>query len=603
MGGVRADPYGGGVPGDYYPPDVPPDRFQQAVRSEPPQREPFTDPAQQAPRGTAGTAFPGPRGAAGRARSQPPPWPGPYQPMPPPPGWDTSVQPDISGPLPQVPAAMGQAAPPGSYGWATSGPQQVTHGGLPFPGPAGPGKGRFPAVDVSLPGTRWPDSPAISGPLPVAGWPDHPDISGPLPVMHRPDYPPISGPMPAIPAGAAGFDGYGTDDDYDDDYSEVGGRGDAFGWPDDDSGPIIPMDSSRRSRRRGGDRPRRRGRRRIAPLIALLVLAVFLSGAGIVGYRFLRAYVIPPDYSGTGSGTVVVQILPGQTATDVARTLVRLGVVASTRAFVKAAEQSSQSTGLEPGYYRLHQHMKALLAFDLLLAPGSRIQTKITIPEGLRLTQIIATLSAKSGLTKAAYQAALANPASLGLPSYAKNRPEGYLFPATYPVQPGMTAVQVLRAMVTQFNNEAAKINLAATASSVNLTPSEAVIVASLVQAEGGRVSDYPKIARVIYNRLDSGMPLQLDSTVMYAVHSYGILASTQQTQVKSAYNTYLNTGLPPGPIDSPGEAAIQAALHPANGTWLYFVTVNPKTGVTQFTSSFARFNQLKAELEHNLGK
>ena len=137
----------------------------------------------------------------------------------------------------------------------------------------------------------------------------------------------------------------------------------------------------------------------------------------------------------------------------------------------------------------------------------------------------------------------------------------------------------------------------------MNLTPAEAIIVASLVQAEGGRVADYPKIARVIYNRLDANMQLQLDSTVMYALHRYGILATNQQLQVNSPYNTYQHTGLPPGPIDSPGDAAIQAALHPAKGTWLYFVTVNPKTGVTEFTSSSTTFVQLRAELEKNLGQ
>ncbi|HKB31495.1 MAG TPA: endolytic transglycosylase MltG, partial [Streptosporangiaceae bacterium] len=356
-----------------------------------------------------------------------------------------------------------------------------------------------------------------------------------------------------------------------------------------------------RPNRRGGGRPRRRGRRFRAPLIALLVIGLLLSGGGVVGYHFLRQYVIPPDYSGSGYGTVVVQVKQNQTATDVAKTLFGLGVVASPRAFVKAAEQSSQPTALEPGFYRLHLHMKASLAFDLLLNPGSRIQLKVTIPEGLRASQIVATLGAKSRVPLADYRAALANPAALGLPSYARNQPEGYLFPATYSVQPRMAAADVLRAMVAQFNAEAARINLVSTAQSVNLTPAEAIIVASLVQAEGGRLTDFPKIARVIYNRLAAGMPLQLDSTVMYALHTYGILATNQQLQVNSPYNTYQHTGLPPGPIDSPGDAAIHAALHPAVGNWLYFVTVNPKTGLTEFTSDPAVFDQLRAELAKNL--
>jgi UPF0755 protein len=96
-------------------------------------------------------------------------------------------------------------------------------------------------------------------------------------------------------------------------------------------------------------------------------------------------------------------------------------------------------------------------------------------------------------------------------------------------------------------------------------------------------------------------MPLQLDSTVLYALHSYGILATSRQLDVRSPYNTYKHKGLPPGPIDSPGDAAIRAALHPAKGNWLYFVTVNPKTGETDFTSSQAQFEQFRSELEHYL--
>jgi UPF0755 protein len=107
----------------------------------------------------------------------------------------------------------------------------------------------------------------------------------------------------------------------------------------------------------------------------------------------------------------------------------------------------------------------------------------------------------------------------------------------------------------------------------------------------------------VIYNRLAQGIPLQLDSTVLFGLDTYGIIASDQQLNSTSPYNTYRYKGLTPGPIDNPGNAAIQAVLHPASGNWLYFVTVNPKTGLTLFTSSEAQFQQYRAELEHNLGQ
>jgi UPF0755 protein len=277
--------------------------------------------------------------------------------------------------------------------------------------------------------------------------------------------------------------------------------------------------------------------------------------------------------------------------------------VASSRAFVLAAEHSSNSSGLLPGFYGMHEHMKASLAYALLLNQDNLVEVKVTIPEGWRLSEIISYLGAHSGIPLSKYQAVLKDPAQLHLPAAANGNPEGYLFPATYEVVPHETALGVLTAMVQQFDQEAAQFNLPASAKSVHLSESQVITMASLVEAEGGRLSDYPKIARVIYNRLAQGMPLQLDSTVLYGLNSYGIIASDQQLTSTSPYNTYKYKGLTPGPIDSPGAAAIQAVLSPASGNWLYFVTVNPKTRETLFTASEQQFEQYRAELEHNLGQ
>jgi len=170
-------------------------------------------------------------------------------------------------------------------------------------------------------------------------------------------------------------------------------------------------------------------------------------------------------------------------------------------------------------------------------------------------------------------------------------------------VVPHETALGVLTGMVQRFEQEATQVNLPTAAKQVHLTEGQVIIMASLVEAEGGRVSDYPKIARVIYNRLEQGIPLQLDSTVLYGLKTYGIIASDQQLASSSPYNTYKHKGLTPGPIDSPGAAAIQAVLRPASGNWIYFVTVNPKTGETLFTASQAQFEQYRAELQHNLAQ
>ncbi len=400
---------------------------------------------------------------------------------------------------------------------------------------------------------------------------------------------------------------YPADAEYEDEY-EAGGRF-VPGFGDDGDADYENGPPDRRSRRRdsrgggrGGRRPRRRFRW-IAPLAALLVIVVPLAVGGVYAYSFYMSKYHPADYSGDGTGSIVVQVPSGASAVSLGPELVQLGVVASSRAFVLAAEHSSNPVGLLPGFYGMHKHMQASLAYALLLNPKDLVQVTVTIPEGLRLSQTTALLGAKSGISATAYAAALKDPASLGLPSYANGKAEGYLFPATYVVQPHETALGVLKGMVQRFDQEAAYVNLPAAARQVRLPQSQVIIMASLVQAEGGRLSDYPKIARVIYNRLAQGIPLQLDSTVLYGLNTYGILANDQQLNSPSPYNTYRHKGLPPGPIDSPGNAAIQAVLHPAPGNWIYFVTVNPKTGETLFTSSQTQFEQFRQELQKNLGQ
>jgi len=225
----------------------------------------------------------------------------------------------------------------------------------------------------------------------------------------------------------------------------------------------------------------------------------------------------------------------------------------------------------------------------------------VTFPEGLRLTQILSKLEAlKSPIPASAYAKAVKDTSALGLPSYANGNPEGYLFPATYPITPGMTAINVLQAMVTRFNQEATSVNLTSAAKAVHLTPGQVIIVASILEAEGGSPSYYSRVAEVIYNRLAAHWRLGLDSTVNYALHRFGVHLTTTQLAVNSPYNTTIHYGLPPGPIDSPGDAAIQAALHPAHGNYMYFLTMNIKTGLTYFTNSSSQFDVWAAECQRS---
>jgi len=330
-------------------------------------------------------------------------------------------------------------------------------------------------------------------------------------------------------------------------------------------------------------------------VLALVLLVVL----GIGGYKLYRHFQ-SPDFTGPGTGEVTVQVLSGDTATSLAPRLVKAGVVASTSSFISAAKTSSNPDGLEPGFFRLHHHMNSAIAYALLINPKSRIQSVVAIPEGLRETQILTTLEKKTGTSAATFTKALKDTAALGLPSYANGNPEGFLFPATYTFNPGTSALSMLQTMVARYNQEAASINITAAAKTAQLTPNQVITVASILEAEAGNPKYYADVAEVIYNRLNQGMPLELDSTVNYALHRFGVSLTQSQLAVNSPYNTFIHKGLPPGPIDSPGNAAIEGALHPNHGDLLYFVTVNVKTGLTKFATTQAGFQQLENECNQN---
>jgi uncharacterized YceG family protein len=334
--------------------------------------------------------------------------------------------------------------------------------------------------------------------------------------------------------------------------------------------------------------PRRRRRspiRRLAPWIALLVIVVPLALGGWHIYGIWKAKTHPADYPGGGTApTVAVQVTSGETAGQLAPTLLADGVVESTRAFVLAAENSSNPTGLEPGFFILNHHMQASLAWAALLNPKNRDQTTVTIPEGKRASQVLATLAKDTKLPLKNFQQVVDHPAQLGLPAYADGKVEGFLFPATYAIEPHETALQILQAMVARYNVEAQQIGLSAAANKAGLTPRDVIIEASMAQAEGGSVSDYPKIERVILNRLKAKMPLQFDSVLLYGLNKYAINVTDKQIATPGPYNDFEHSGLPPGPIANPGDAAIQGVLHPVAGNWIYFLTVTG--GKSEFSAT-----------------
>ncbi|MGB8652667.1 MAG: endolytic transglycosylase MltG [Mycobacteriales bacterium] len=346
-------------------------------------------------------------------------------------------------------------------------------------------------------------------------------------------------------------------------------------------------------------RPNRRLPRPVGLVVVLVALLALVGGLVVGGTKLYASVLGVPDYHGAGSGSVVVQVHSGDSARDIAATLLAKGVVKSERAFTNAAKDDSRSRGLQPGFYQLHLRMSGAQALALLLDPASRMRGRVTLPEGIPLSQVVSRLVQYTELPRADVLAALGNPAALGLPSYAGNHAEGFLFPATYDVEPGTAAVDALQMMTEKFAEEAAALDLENRARAEGLTPYQVVTIASLVEAETPLDADRAKVARVVLNRLAKGMPLQLDSTVNYVREEKKARLSLADIAVESPYNTYLNKGLPPTPINSPGEKALEAALAPAQGDWLYFITID-KAGHSLFTSSYDAFLQAKAKAQRD---
>jgi len=338
--------------------------------------------------------------------------------------------------------------------------------------------------------------------------------------------------------------------------------------------------------------------------LAVVIALAILLGGGFAAYtlgltKLKELLSPPPDYSGSGTGTVVVEVHKGDSSADIGSTLLSQGVVKSVEAFTQEARHNPKSVSIQVGFYELHKHMSANAAMNLLVNPKNLMQSAVTVPEGLTVKQIVALLAKKTDFSEADFLKALKDPKALGLPSYAEGSVEGYLFPATYMVPPKSSAASVLTEMVSRGKTEVASLDLEAKAKALGYSAHDVMTVASLVQAEARKPADFPKVARVIYNRLKAGMPLQFDSTVHYATGKDGSVGTSDAARSSdSAYNTYKVKGLPPTPISAPGEQALRAALSPTPGSWLYFVTTNPDTGETKFATSYSEHLKNVAEFK-----
>lgn len=402
------------------------------------------------------------------------------------------------------------------------------------------------------------------------------------------------------------------------DHADDGGRPDHTYAPDpeadapyhddlhDDPHDQAPRHDAYDPHYLGGTRKKKKSRGFSGCLAVIVALAVVVGGAyfvGSKGFHYLKDHLSSAaDYDGPGHGKVIFEVKQGDSTTTIGQNLEAQGIVASVEAFVSAA---GGDKGIQVGFYPLKKEMSAASAYKVLKNPKNLIQDTVTIPEGLRVVDIVDVLAAKTKYSKAQFDAALKDTAALGLPAYAKGNPEGYLFPSTYPFGPTEKPIDMLKDMVDRWRQAASDNDLVQGAKKVGRSPAEVMTIASLIQAEG-RGDDMPKVSRVIYNRLDgpgdregTNGRLQIDATINYALHRKGVVAvTTEETHVDSPYNTYENPGLPPGPINSPGDEAIQAALHPADGDWYYYLTVNLRTGETKFGKTYQEFLGFRQEYE-----
>jgi UPF0755 protein len=323
-------------------------------------------------------------------------------------------------------------------------------------------------------------------------------------------------------------------------------------------------------------------------LVVTVVFALVLGG----GYAWYRLQVDPP---GSPGPTVAVTIPEGASATRIAAILDAKGVVSSARVFRVYLKLHSVN-GLESGLYKIPKKESFPEIVALLRAGPPKSFHRLTIPEGYTVKQIAAKVGQLPGKSADAFMAAATSDRvrSKFEPANVHNL-EGLLVPDTYFIEDKDTEEDILTRLVTTFDDVATSEGLANGAAGHN--PYETLTIASLVESEGKVAVDRPKIARVIDNRLSAGMLLQVDATVIYARGGRRpngrVLYS--DLEVASPYNTYKVKGLPPTPISSPGRAAIRAALHPADGPWLFYVKFQ-KDGTHKFSVTLAEHNAAVAD-------
>lgn len=348
---------------------------------------------------------------------------------------------------------------------------------------------------------------------------------------------------------------------------------------------------------RGATRPPKR-RRRVGGWIALAVVLVILGGlvgGGVVVWNTygdrVREFLgtgEPADYAeGMATGEARVTIASGDTGESVSPKLFEAGVTKQSDSLYTYMVKNGVSFTFQPGVYKLQQQMSSAAVLAALADPANRLNLSVQLREGLTLNQSLDAMSEQLGMPRADFEAATADPSQYGVPAATL---EGWIFPATYDFDEGVTATQIIQRMVQR------TVQSLDQAGVPEADRERILIIASIIEREARNADDFYKVSRVIENRLQPDNDethglLQMDSTAQYGVGEIGAGSSSSSENALTSdnpWNTYIRPGLPIGPIANAGDLAIDAAMHPVDGTWYYFTTVNLDTGETVFSTTYA---------------
>jgi UPF0755 protein len=376
-----------------------------------------------------------------------------------------------------------------------------------------------------------------------------------------------------------------------------------------------------RRRRTRADRLREargRRRRRMASALALGILVVVVIGVVFLGSKLWHnVFGTGSDFTGDGVNDVVIQVHEGDSTTAIGKTLQDQNVVATSTAFVEAADGNAAISSIQPGFYKVRTEIPAANAVDRLADPQNRVG-KLVIPEGRQLDDVrdVKTDAVTDGILSLISKATCvdldsertcvapdalkesaktADLSALSVPDWAVDpvtamgadhrRLEGLIAPGTWNIDPSAQSADILSTLIGASAIQYAQSGLLDTAKAMKMSPYQILTVGSLVQREAAP-EDFGKVARVIYNRLAVNRTLEFDSTVNYPLDRIEVATTDADRTQQTPWNTYVRPGLPATPICSPGQPALAAAEKPEPGDWLYFVTIDMQ-GTTLFTRDY----------------